>query len=868
MKSLPSSSSVNKIAGAEERLLKLIRSHPACVLALRLDVTMRISDEEIMSALAKSADSLDIEFRERMVPEDMIEEILDLRARARAEEAKMLGTPRSWRKTRVRRSQIRRHNVWIVLMRLPLCASVVLVFTSFVMWLTSFEYIRGLCALYEFANATCNQENTCLFRVAVQVPGEVFAIFHPAWKPPAEDGMDIGSLFSETGPFKCCNTPAFWSYGLSRPTVGAGSPCCDFFDDPWSLFCDNFGDSDRQPKTLPECPASPWACGVKTEIVDRELQVKPARPTVEIRPEERTPRVVGTTSTAVEAEASPSAPAPAPEAAPTVTVKAVQELLFELHPDRLSATFHVATTLQEMMRPIITPAPKALPRNPAGGERAGAGAAPHGAATSRSQGAARAPRAGAGRSPKAASSRKMVAQVMQMSQTQEQWMKTSAQLRQLGAMEELPPELPHPAARSPGHGHDLPCAPVEPLEPMESKVEEADQTPPEAEEDHVVGEEEVGDEEAPVHGLSSRHISGHQEDGMVRQFLDKPGIPMPPIPRFRLTLCLRWLLLVAVLLGCLRALGQTMTEQTFYDIQTVRQLKLEVDNCDVEMAPLPPSLTHSAITIQYWKFMRQIHHVAQDNAQMTVQVDMRVKVPMFRCLISIFTNSSGLEKISGHVMFEAIAQEVELTSQQVTVQMMAMPKKLTLQSSQGLLAVRPSDVPDNWEATIQGTRANILLEIPRDAEKNSVFSGEKVVKGATYQMQAANSSKKLGAQMVCSLEAQFLGNLELDLEAEAAGYVKAGASAAEVVSGSSHDRPSFFNHSVELLDDLTQWIHARSEGVAPWVARSGEAERSFSLDGAVLASMGDLGRHHGPGSTSTDPTCRKAVGKSSPPRPS
>lgn len=375
----------------------------------------------------------------------------------------------------------------------------------------------------------------------------------------------------------------------------------------------------------------------------------------------------------------------------------------------------------------------------------------------------------------------------------------------------------------------------------------------------VVGEEEVGDEEAPVHGLSSRHISGHQEDGMVRQFLDKPGIPMPPIPRFRLTLCLRWLLLVAVLLGCLRALGQTMTEQTFYDIQTVRQLKLEVDNCDVEMAPLPPSLTHSAITIQYWKFMRQIHHVAQDNAQMTVQVDMRVKVPMFRCLISIFTNSSGLEKISGHVggsehcqlvMFEAIAQEVELTSQQVTVQMMAMPKKLTLQSSQGLLAVRPSDVPDNWEATIQGTRANILLEIPSsfdlhlkgDAEKNSVFSGEKVVKGATYQMQAANSSKS--------------GNLELDLEAEAAGYVKAGASAAEVVSGSSHDRPSFFNHSVELLDDLTQWIHARSEGVAPWVARihlngpnlpkgswevlSSEAFLTVPLQWYVLLSAGTL----------------------------
>ena len=85
-----SGGSAGTTGGAEERLLKLIRSHPACVLALRLDVTMRISDEatrgwrvamgfvrsttsssssrgphgaalssqEIMSALAKSADSL------------------------------------------------------------------------------------------------------------------------------------------------------------------------------------------------------------------------------------------------------------------------------------------------------------------------------------------------------------------------------------------------------------------------------------------------------------------------------------------------------------------------------------------------------------------------------------------------------------------------------------------------------------------------------------------------------------------------------------------------------------------------------------------------------------------------------------------
>lgn len=168
MKSFPTSSSLSKPGGTKEKLLKLIRSHPACVLALRLDVTMRISDEDIMEGLANSADNLDIDFRERMVPEEIIQEILNLRREARAEAALM--------------SKIRRHNVWIVLIRLPLCASGILVFISLLLWLTTFEYTRAVCALYEFANATCSQANTCLFRVAVQLPGEEFSIFHPAWK--------------------------------------------------------------------------------------------------------------------------------------------------------------------------------------------------------------------------------------------------------------------------------------------------------------------------------------------------------------------------------------------------------------------------------------------------------------------------------------------------------------------------------------------------------------------------------------------------------------------------------------------------------------------------------------------------------------
>lgn len=148
MKSFPTSSSLSKPGGTKEKLLKLIRSHPACVLALRLDVTMRISDEDIMEGLANSADNLDIDFRERMVPEEIIQEILNLRREARAEAALM--------------SKIRRHNVWIVLIRLPLCASGILVFISLLLWLTTFEYTRAVCALYEFANATCSQARRVL----------------------------------------------------------------------------------------------------------------------------------------------------------------------------------------------------------------------------------------------------------------------------------------------------------------------------------------------------------------------------------------------------------------------------------------------------------------------------------------------------------------------------------------------------------------------------------------------------------------------------------------------------------------------------------------------------------------------------------
>lgn len=125
----------------------------------------------------------------------------------------------------------------------------------------------------------------------------------------------------------------------------------------------------------------------------------------------------------------------------------------------------------------------------------------------------------------------------------------------------------------------------------------------------LMHDDEADPEAAVEHETSGRQVSGHLQDGLAKQFLDKPGIPMPPIPRFRATLCCRWLLLVFLLIALVHWLGRFMTVQAFHDITHVKHLELEVDNCDVEMVPLPPKLKKGAVTIQYWKFMSQIHRI-------------------------------------------------------------------------------------------------------------------------------------------------------------------------------------------------------------------------------------------------------------------
>ena len=94
---------------------------------------------------------------------------------------------------------------------------------------------------------------------------------------------------------------------------------------------------------------------------------------------------------------------------------------------------------------------------------------------------------------------------------------------------------------------------------------------------------------------------------------------------------------------------------------------------------------------------------------------------MFRCLVSIFANATHMEKLSGHIggtehcrlmMLQSVAKEVDLSSQQVTVQMQDLPAKLRLQCHQGLVALRPSRVPKQWQAEIEAQHANVLVEIP------------------------------------------------------------------------------------------------------------------------------------------------------------
>ncbi|CAJ1410545.1 unnamed protein product [Effrenium voratum] len=201
---------------AKDRMLKLVRRHPACLLALRLDNTVRVSDEDIMASLATAnRDGLDIGFRERGVPEDLIAEILHLQREVRKDAAAM--------------SESRRLSVWKLSMRFLLSAAAVLVVSALVLFASTLQYTRASCALYAFQNSTCRQGNNCLFQVVVQT-GPDFAILAQNWKPPVESWDSLGTTgFEDEGPFKCCNDAGLYVRGASD-LLGAGSACCDFWD--------------------------------------------------------------------------------------------------------------------------------------------------------------------------------------------------------------------------------------------------------------------------------------------------------------------------------------------------------------------------------------------------------------------------------------------------------------------------------------------------------------------------------------------------------------------------------------------------------------------------------------------------------------
>ncbi|CAE7262924.1 unnamed protein product, partial [Symbiodinium sp. KB8] len=321
----------------------------------------------------------------------------------------------------------------------------------------------------------------------------------------------------------------------------------------------------------------------------------------------------------------------------------------------------------------------------------------------------------------------------------------------------------------------------------------------------------------------------------------------------------------------LHVLGRWMTEQAVYEIETVSEIDLDVDNCDVEMLSLPESLPKSVVTVQYWKFMNQIHGVdrkdlSDGGEKLTVSLDMRVKIPMFRCLVTIFAPKGHLARLSGHIggsehcrmtMSEALAQEVNLTSQQVSVQVAALPKKFTLSSTHGMVAFHPSEVKEDWEVDLQATSVNVFAQIPSDmsvklaghARENSVLCGDAVSEtGAGYELTYKGAS------------AGVKGRFSLDVLKEAAGYVQAGvdssASGLDVVRGSSQEKPELFNHSAVQLEELSDWMKLRAEGAAPWVARvhvngpqlprgswevlSSEAFLTVPLQWYVLLSAGTL----------------------------
>jgi len=362
----------------------------------------------------------------------------------------------------------------------------------------------------------------------------------------------------------------------------------------------------------------------------------------------------------------------------------------------------------------------------------------------------------------------------------------------------------------------------------------------------------------------------------------KPGIPAPRHPRFQPFLVCRWMVMVAATLGSCWLILDYSTGQKVYKLDAGSSLTLDLENCDFKTRELSEKEPYDAtVSLQHFRFVGHGSFDRNNDDEATVSMRMRIKLAVFRCLVTLATKpGKELASISGRIGGSelstvqwkvAAAKSVSVRLRQVYFKAEALPEKLDLKATNGMVEIRPLkpqasqvSVECKESALVARSSGPLTVNLHDSAKGSSILSAPNIKEASakgdskTYHLEAASeddADKRLVIDFSTSTQSPgyFLGGTENDFEAsdDDDGGLK-------TVKGDlqSRGKPWMTNYSKAEIKHAAEWVEEMSGTSAPWVFRvrlkgpglpqgtwqvlSSQAFLAFPLEAFVVLSAGSL----------------------------
>lgn len=245
----------------QAELMDVLRGNRSCLLALGLDETAQ--DIMIIQALLRVEEPESF-FRNHGAAEDVAKNIAALYEACGDE---LLNISNGFL-----------FKAWCLAVELLLAIMAIFVLAAVVVWLSTLDWVKGECLFSDFTNGTCHHGNDCRLQIATQTDQGIAYVNN--FVVPVTSGRDSNAngLKIFDGAFRCCNYAQAALYQDAIPeeaTVesigslgqgfGSGTPCCNFYNSRFKVFCDNFGIVEQ----FSHCPTSPWACRLFSTVDER-----------------------------------------------------------------------------------------------------------------------------------------------------------------------------------------------------------------------------------------------------------------------------------------------------------------------------------------------------------------------------------------------------------------------------------------------------------------------------------------------------------------------------------------------------------------------------------------------------------------------